>query len=149
MRERHVNVSPIRGSTINKSSRPLIGTGVWHVTLFPGRDSLSRCHLPGYKPSLRLSVEKFLTTPIQPVVPIPSKRFFFLFDSPYSSLSTLWHISDRYLDGRNGSHGESTWPETVELGFLRVHWVIGPPFLDRKSLTTMSNTGVVGGWQKW
>jgi hypothetical protein len=47
--------------------------------------------------------------------------------------------------GRNGSHGESSLPDVTELGLLRVHWIIGPPFVDRKSLTTMSNTGGVGG----
>jgi hypothetical protein len=28
---------------------------------------------------------------------------------------------------------------------LRAHWIIGPPFVDRKSLATMSNAGDVGG----
>ncbi len=32
-----------------------------------------------------------------------------------------------------------------ESRLLRAHWIIGPPFLDRKSLATMSNVGVVGG----
>ncbi len=48
------------------------------VATWQGRGSPSRCHLPGYKPFLRLSVGKFLTTPIQPV-PIPSTGFFFPF----------------------------------------------------------------------
>jgi hypothetical protein len=30
--------------------------------------------------------------------------------------------------------------EETELGLLRVNWIIGPPFVDRKSLATMSNT---------
>ena len=35
--------------------------------------------------------------------------------------------------------------EREELGLLRAHWIIGPPFVDRKSLATMSNAGDVGG----
>jgi hypothetical protein len=50
--------------------------------------------------------------------------------------------------GRNGSHGQSACPDEEELGLLRAHWIIGPPFVDRKSLTTMSNAGGVGGWHK-
>jgi hypothetical protein len=43
--------------------------------------------------------------------------------------------------GRSGSHGESAWSqsEEAESGLLRAHWIIGPPFVDRKSLATMSN----------
>jgi hypothetical protein len=51
--------------------------------------------------------------------------------------------------GSNGFHGESVWPDETELGLMRDHWIIGPPFVDLKSLTTMSDTGNVGGWQKW
>ena len=47
--------------------------------------------------------------------------------------------------GRNGFHGESARPDEAELGLLRAHWIIEPPFVDRKSLATMSNTGDVGG----
>ena len=60
----------------------------------------------GTKPSLWISVGKFLPSPIQSV-PIPSERFFFLTDSPYSSPAHF----DTPLSGpfgRNGSHGEST-----------------------------------------
>jgi hypothetical protein len=46
---------------------------------------------------------------------------------------------------RSGSHGESVCSEEAELGLLRVHWIIGPAFVDRKSLATMSNTAGVGG----
>jgi hypothetical protein len=28
---------------------------------------------------------------------------------------------------------------------LRAHWIIGPPFVDPKSLSTMSNAGGGGG----
>jgi hypothetical protein len=31
----------------------------------------------------------------------------------------------------------------TDLVFLRTTWIIGPPFVDLKSLTTMSNTGGV------
>jgi len=27
------------------------------------------------------------------------------------------------------------------VGLLRAHWIVGPPFVDRKSLATMSNGG--------
>jgi hypothetical protein len=47
--------------------------------------------------------------------------------------------------GRNGSHEECTWPDEAELGLLRAHWIIGPPFVDLKSLATMSNAGGVDG----
>jgi hypothetical protein len=33
-----------------------------------------------------------------------------------------------------------------DLGFLRAHWIIGPPFVDRKSLATKSNAKGVGQW---
>jgi hypothetical protein len=33
----------------------------------------------------------------------------------------------------------------AELGLLRAHWIIGAPFVDLKSLATMSNAGGVGG----
>jgi hypothetical protein len=90
-RTRHVNVVSIRGST--RQSRPLTGTG-----------ALSRCRLPGYMPSLWLSVGRSFTTPVQPV-PIPSTRFFFLFDSPYSSLRTLDTSPSGALTGVTGLMG--------------------------------------------
>ena len=44
------------------------------------------------------------------------------------------------------SRGESACqPDETELGLLRTHWIIEPPFVDRKSLATMSNVGWVGG----
>ncbi len=51
--------------------------------------------------------------------------------------------------GSNGFHGESDWLFETELGLLRSHWIIGPPFMDLKSLVTISNSGDVGGWRKW
>ena len=41
---------------------------------------------------------------------------------------TLWHNLHPGYFGRNGSHRESDWPDATELGFLRVHWIIGPRF---------------------
>jgi hypothetical protein len=77
---------------LDTSSRPLIGTGARHVKSLTS-DRGSTHHVvavyQGTMTSLRLSVGKFLPSPIQSVVPIPSERFFFLFDSPYSLLSTL------------------------------------------------------------
>ena len=35
--------------------------------------------------------------------------------------------------------------QMTELGLLRAYWIIGSPFLDRKSLATISNVGGVGG----
>jgi hypothetical protein len=37
-----------------------------------------------------------------------------------------------------------TWSEEADLGLLRTHWIIGPPFVDPKSLATMSNAKGVG-----
>jgi hypothetical protein len=40
------------------------------------------------------------------------------------------------------------WSDSEEdLGLLRGHWIIGPPFVDRKSLATMNNAKGTGGWQ--
>jgi hypothetical protein len=33
----------------------------------------------------------------------------------------------------------------AELGLLRAHWIIGPPFVDLKSLATMSTAGWLVG----
>ena len=30
----------------------------------------------------------------------------------------------------NGSHGESVSPDESEIGLMRVHWIIGPPFVN-------------------
>ena len=67
------------------SSRPLIGTGAQHVLLLPPDRGATPHVVAAYQgtmPSLRLSVGRLLPSPIQPVVPIPSERFFFLPDSP-------------------------------------------------------------------
>ena len=40
-----------------------------------------------------------------------------------------------------------TWSEDADLGLLRTHWIIGPPFVDPKSLAIMNNTKGVGGCQ--
>ncbi len=76
----------------------------------------------------------------------PSTRFFFLFDYRIRHCSHF-DTSPPGAFGRNGFHGESAWPDETELGLLRAHWIIGPPFVDPKSLATMSNAGDVGGWQ--
>jgi hypothetical protein len=64
------------------------------------------------------------------------------------------HITRTHFEksptGSLGCHrpdGESGWSEfeETELGLLRVNWIIRPPFVDRKSLATMSNTKGVGG----
>jgi hypothetical protein len=47
---------------------------------------------------------------------------------------------------RNGSQEESAWPEAAEAELLRAHWVIGLPFVELKSLVTMSNTKGVRGF---
>ena len=65
-----------RQSGADTSSRPLTGTGARHVTSLPS-DRGATHHVAAYQgtmPSLRLSVGKFLPSPIQPVVPIPSER---------------------------------------------------------------------------
>ncbi len=90
------------------------------------------------------STMTFLPSPIQTVVPILSEKFFFVTDSPYSSRVHF----DTYPPGsssRNGYHGESGWPDETEQGLMRAHWMIGPPFVDRKSMTTTSNTGALVG----
>ena len=48
----------------------------------------------------------------------------------------------------NGYHGESAWPDEAELGLLRAHWIIGPPFVDRKCLATLPPTlsNAAGVW---
>jgi hypothetical protein len=105
---RHVT-SPSRQSGTDKSSRPLIGTGTRHVTsLPPDRDSTHHvvASYQGTMPSLRISVDKFLPSPIQSV-PIPSTRFFFLFDYRLRHC-THFDTSPTGVFGRNGFHGEST-----------------------------------------
>ena len=105
---RHVT-SPSRQSGADTSSWPLTGTGARHVTSLPP-DRGSTHHVvaayQGTLSSLRLSVGKFLPSPIQPVVPIPSMRFFFLFDSQSSS-HTHFDTSPSGAFGSNGFHGES------------------------------------------
>ena len=59
----------------------------------------------GTMPSLRLSVSKFLPSLIQPV-PIPSTRFFFLFDYRICHCAHF-DTSPPGAFGRNGFHGES------------------------------------------
>jgi hypothetical protein len=137
-----------RQSGDDTSSRPLTGTAARHVTALPSDRGETHHVVASYQgtiPSLRLSVVKFFFhLPIQPVVSIPSKKFFFLFDYRIRHCAHF----DTYPSGAfgsNGFHGESAWPET-ELGFLRTHWIIGPPFVDRKSLATMSDEGDVGGF---
>jgi hypothetical protein len=96
----------------------------------------------GTLPFLRLSVGKFLPSPIQSV-PVPSTRFFFPFRlTVFVTAHTLTHIRP----GPSGVTGfMGSLSDEAELGLLRDHWIIGPPFVDRKSLSTMSNTGDVGG----
>ena len=62
-------------------------------------------HYQGTLPSLRLSVSKFLPSLIQPV-PIPSTRFFFLFDYRLCHCAHF-DTSPPGAFGRNGFHGES------------------------------------------
>jgi hypothetical protein len=104
---RHVT-SPSRQSGADTSSRSLTGTGSRHVTSFPS-DSASTHHVvAAYQdtmPSLRLSVDKFLPSPIQSV-PIPSTRFFFLFDYRLRHY-THFDTSPSGAFGCNGFHGES------------------------------------------
>jgi hypothetical protein len=73
------------------------------------------------------------------------RRCFFSFSIHRTRHYAHFDTSPPGAFGRNGSHGESTRPDVAELGLLRAHWLIGPPFLDRKSLATMSSAGGVGG----
>ena len=76
------------------------------------------------------------------------EEFFFPFRFTVFVTNTI-EGSPSGVFGSNGYHGESTWPDVSELGLLRSHWIIGPSFVDRKSLTTVSNSGGGGGWQRW
>ena len=104
---RHVT-SPSRQSGADTSSRPLTGTGARHVTSLPSDRGATHHVVAAYQgtlPSLRLSVSKFLPSLIQPV-PIPSTRFFFLFDYRIRHCAHF----DTYPPGALGSkgfHGES------------------------------------------
>jgi hypothetical protein len=104
---RHVT-STSRHSGADKSSRPLTGTGARHVTSLPP-DRGSTHHVvadyQGTLPSLRISVGKFLPSPIQSV-PVPSTRFFFLFDYRLRHCAHF-DTSPSGVFGRNGFHGES------------------------------------------
>jgi hypothetical protein len=104
---RHVT-STSRHSGADKSSRPLTGTGARHVKSLPP-DRSSTYHVvaayQGTLPSLRLSVGKFLPSLIQSV-PIPSTRFFFLFDYRLRHCAHF-DTSPPGAFGRNGFHGES------------------------------------------
>jgi hypothetical protein len=83
-----------------------------------GRDTPRRCHLgsthyvitayQGTMPSLRLSVGKFLPSPIQSVpIPSPSRLgFFFLFDYRLRHCAHF-DTSPPGAFGRDGFHGES------------------------------------------
>ena len=105
---RHVT-SPSRQSGADKSSRPITGTGARHVTSWPP-DRGSTHHVvaayQGTMYSLRISVGKFLPSPIQSV-PVPSTRFFFLFDYRLRHCAHF-DTSPPGAFGRNGFHGEST-----------------------------------------
>ena len=91
---RHVT-STSRHSGADKSSRPLTGTGARHVTLLPPDRGTTHHVVASYQgtlPSLRLSVGKFLPSPIQSV-PIPSTRFFFYFSiTVFVTAHTLTHL---------------------------------------------------------
>ena len=104
---RHVTPTS-RQSGADKSSRPLTGTGARHVTSLPP-DRGSTHHVvaayQGTMPSLRLSVGKFLPSPIQSV-PVPSTRFFFLFDYRLRHCAHF-DTSPTGAFGHNGFHGES------------------------------------------
>ena len=104
---RHVT-SPSRQSGADTSSRPLTGTGARHVTSLPSDRGATHHVVAAYQgtlPSLRLSVSKFLPSLIQPV-PIPSTRFFFLFDYRLCHCAHF-DTSPPGAFGRNGFHGES------------------------------------------
>jgi hypothetical protein len=104
---RHVT-SPSRQSGDDKSSRPLTGTGARHVMTLPPDRGTTHHVVAAYQGTLsflRLSVRKFLPSPIQSV-PIPSTRFFFLFDYRLRHCSHF-DTSPTGAFGRNGFHGES------------------------------------------
>ncbi len=108
---RHVDVASFRGSTRQVGRLQVQGldtsrrwhlTGARHLTLLPPQGP-TRVQIP----SVRLFVGKFLPSAIQPIVPIPSKRFFSF------SIHRIRHCAhfDTYslgAFGRNGSHGKST-----------------------------------------
>ena len=94
----------------DKSSRCRLQVqGARHVTSLPS-DRGSTHHVvaayQGTMPSLRLSVGKFLPSPIQPVVSIPSGRFFFPHRFTVFVARTI-DTSPPGAFGRNGFHGES------------------------------------------
>ena len=102
---RHVKVGRLQVQGLDTSRR-------CHLT---GRDSLSRCRLPGYMPSLRLSVDRSFTTPIQPV-PIPSTRFFSPFRfTVFVTEHTLTHL-------RPGPSGVTGLMGSL-LDLMRRNWV--------------------------
>jgi hypothetical protein len=114
----------------------------------PPTQGWHRCRLPGYNAlSAAIRRQVFYLRRFNPF--LFRRLGFFSF-----SIDRIRHCAhfDTYPPGAfgcNGFHGESAWPDEAEQGLLRAHWIIGPPFVDPKSLATMSNAGGVGGWQKW
>jgi hypothetical protein len=101
-RRRRVNQGP------DTSSRPLTGTEARHVTSLPSDRGATHHVVAVYQgtvSSLRLSVSKFLPSLIHPV-PVPSTRFFFLFDYRLRHCAHF-DTSPPGAFGRNGFHGES------------------------------------------
>ena len=106
---RHVTSTSRHPGARQVKSLPLTGTGARHVTSLPS-DRGSTHHVvaayQGTMPSLRLSVGKFLPSPIRPVVSIPSGRFFFPHRFTVFVARTI-DTSPPGAFGRNGFHGES------------------------------------------
>ena len=96
---RHVNVTSYRGSTRH------VVAAYRSVYRYRGSTRHVVADYQGTMPSMRLSVGKFLPSPIQSV-PIPSTRFFFLFDYRICHCAHF-DTSPPGAFGRNGFHGES------------------------------------------
>jgi len=105
---RHVTSPSRHSGARHVKSWPLTSTGARHVTSLPPDRGTTHHVVAAYQgtlPSLRLSVGKFLPSPIQSV-PIPSTRFFFLFDYRIRHCAHF-DTSPPGAFGRNGFHGES------------------------------------------
>ena len=155
---RHVTSTSSHSGSRHVKSLSLTGTGTRHVTSLPlDRDSTRHVvfSYQGIIPSVvQWSVDDFYLHRFDPLFLFRWRSFFSLFDSPYSS-HTHFDTSPSGTFGCNGTHGESAWPDETEVGFLRSQWIIGLPFVDRKSLTrktlspliTRDRDGTKTGWQ--
>ena len=98
----------------------------------------------GTMPSLGtwLSIGKFVPSPIQSV-PIRRRRFYLRRFIVLVTRTLLTHLRTG-PPGVTGLMG-SLFGRKTELGWLRAHLIIGPPFSNRKRLAAMSNAGRLVG----